>query len=118
MESKYTNGANGKSNGAHSSLTTTPLPASRKVYMEGTQDGVHVPFREISLTPMRGHNGHQPESSSSVLVYDTSGPYTDPADKHRYSSGARASPSAVDSCSAGFRGVVQGILGIWAAAGY
>ncbi len=33
-----------------SALTTTPFPASRKVYVQGTQAGVRVPMREISLT--------------------------------------------------------------------
>ncbi|MCH8818727.1 MAG: hypothetical protein IIB03_00210, partial [Acidobacteria bacterium] len=30
-------------------LTTTPLPASRKIYVEGSQPGVRVPMREITL---------------------------------------------------------------------
>src|SRR5438094_882813 len=45
-----------------------PLPASTKVFVDGTRDGVRVPMREIALT-----NGER------VTVYDTSGPYTDPA---------------------------------------
>ena len=44
-----------------------PLPASRKVRVQGLQPGVSVPMREIALT-----NGEK------VTVYDTSGPYTDP----------------------------------------
>ena len=35
---------------AESALTTTPFPASRKVYVQGTQAGVRVPMREIGLT--------------------------------------------------------------------
>ena len=49
-------------------LTRAPFPASNKVYLAGTQPGVQVPMREIALT-----NGER------VTVYDTSGPYTDPA---------------------------------------
>ena len=49
-------------------LTRDPLPASRKTMELGTMAGVSVPMREISLT-----NGE------TVTVYDTSGPYTDPA---------------------------------------
>ena len=49
-------------------LTRDPLPASRKTMEPGTMAGVSVPMREISLT-----NGE------TVTVYDTSGPYTDPA---------------------------------------
>ena len=48
-------------------LTRDPLPASRKVLQAGSQPGVAVPMREITLT-----NGE------AVTVYDTSGPYTDP----------------------------------------
>ena len=48
-------------------LTREPLPASRKVYVEGSHPGVRVPMREVSLT-----NGE------AVTLYDCSGPYTDP----------------------------------------
>ena len=48
-------------------LTREPLPASRKIYVPGTQAGVQVPMREIMQS-----NGE------AVTVYDTSGPYTDP----------------------------------------
>jgi phosphomethylpyrimidine synthase len=59
-------------------LTTTPFPASRKVYVEGKQAGVRVPMREITLTPTRSANGGPPVSNEPITVYDTSGPYTDP----------------------------------------
>ncbi|MGE0823205.1 MAG: phosphomethylpyrimidine synthase ThiC [Candidatus Binatia bacterium] len=64
-------------------LTTTPIPGSHKVYVEGTQPGVRVPFREIPLTKTSGHNEHansngSADTSASLWVYDTSGPYTDP----------------------------------------
>ncbi len=83
MQKKQLNGVNGKHvNGTTletpTGLTTEPLPASRKVYIEGTQSGVRVPFREISLTPAHATNGHQPAAPAPVRVYDTSGPYTDP----------------------------------------
>lgn len=48
-------------------LTREPLPASRKVYVEGSHPGVRVPMREVTLT-----NGE------AVTLYDCSGPYTDP----------------------------------------
>jgi phosphomethylpyrimidine synthase len=57
-------------------LTTTPFPASRKIYIEGTNSGVRVPMREISLTASSS-NGTDP-TRKTFLVYDTSGPYTDP----------------------------------------
>ena len=48
-------------------LTREPLPASRKVYVEGSHPGVRVPMREVALS-----NGE------CVTLYDCSGPYTDP----------------------------------------
>ena len=59
-------------------LTTTPLPASRKVYVEGSLPGVLVPMREITLTPTQAANGGPTTPNASVTVYDCSGPYTDP----------------------------------------
>ncbi|MBI3603631.1 MAG: phosphomethylpyrimidine synthase ThiC, partial [Nitrospirae bacterium] len=75
------NGSGGNHSGhgtGEPSLTTQPLPASKKVYVEGTLPGVRVPMREISLTPTRAANGGPPISNPPVTVYDTSGPYTDP----------------------------------------
>jgi phosphomethylpyrimidine synthase len=53
------------------------LPNSRKIYVQGTQAGVRVPFREIALNPTRNFNG-QVELNEPVRVYDTSGPWDDP----------------------------------------
>ncbi len=51
------------------SVTTGPLPASRKVYYNGDIfPDIRVPLREIMLSKGEG----------SVEVYDTSGPYSDP----------------------------------------
>ena len=69
---------NGNGQVSTSSLTTAPFPASRKVHVDGTR-GIRVPMREISLTPTRSANGGAPTANPSVTVYDTSGPYTDPA---------------------------------------
>jgi phosphomethylpyrimidine synthase len=72
--------ANGKGHGVLTSpLTTAPFPASRKIYVNGSQPGVRVPMREISLTPTRPMNGSGPIVNAPVTVYDTSGPYTDPS---------------------------------------
>jgi phosphomethylpyrimidine synthase len=54
-----------------------PLPGSRKVYVSGPGD-IRVPFREIALTPTRGLRS-EAEMNPPLRVYDTSGPYTDPA---------------------------------------
>ncbi len=51
------------------------FPASRKVYVPGSKNGVNVPFREITLTPTGGRFGQ--EENPPMRVYDTSGPYTD-----------------------------------------
>src|SRR6266700_2526339 len=53
-------------------VTTGPLPASRKIY--ATPDGapdLRVPLREIGLSEGSGE--------APLPVYDTSGPYSDPA---------------------------------------
>ncbi|HJY81633.1 MAG TPA: phosphomethylpyrimidine synthase ThiC [Candidatus Binatia bacterium] len=78
MKKNGLNRTNGENGSAQPRLTTTPLPASRKLYVEGTQPGVRVPFREISLTTTRSQNGHGGDEQTAVTVYDTSGPYTDP----------------------------------------
>ncbi|NOY84123.1 MAG: phosphomethylpyrimidine synthase ThiC, partial [Nitrospirae bacterium] len=59
-------------------LTTKPLPASRKVFVEGKQKGVRVPMREITLNPTKIGNNGQMEENPPLRIYDTSGPYTDP----------------------------------------
>lgn len=63
------------------------LPASRKVYVES--EGIRVPFREISLSPSREMDGTMVENSP-VRVYDTSGPWTDPEQKHDIRDGLSA----------------------------
>jgi phosphomethylpyrimidine synthase len=72
-----------------------PFPASRKVYVPGARPDVRVPMREIELSPTVVHGGPggnggphagAPAGAAAgtipnqpLLVYDTSGPYTDPA---------------------------------------
>ncbi len=66
-------------------ITTDPFPSASKVYVEGTLPGVRVPMREIRVAPTHTHQGRTVENPP-VTVYDTSGPYTDPAaeiDVHR-----------------------------------
>jgi len=59
-----------------SRITTDPLPASTKVYVPGhLHENVAVPFRRIAQGPTRTAAGEQP--NEALLVYDTSGPYTD-----------------------------------------
>ena len=49
---------------------------SKKVYIEGSSPDIQVPFREISISDTPSEFGA--EKNAPVLVYDTSGPYTDP----------------------------------------
>src|SRR5687767_11314317 len=56
----------------------TQLPNSKRIYIQGQQAGVNVPFREISQAQTRNFNGAL-EENPPVRVYDTSGPYGDPA---------------------------------------
>ena len=59
-----------------------PFPASRKIFVEGSDSSIRVAMREIQLTPtpVAGSDGEtRLEPNAPVRVYDTSGPYTDPA---------------------------------------
>ncbi|KMP32856.1 thiamine biosynthesis protein ThiC [Bacillus cereus] len=51
------------------------LPGSKKVYVDGPRTGMKVPMREIEQSETNG------VSNPPIRVYDTSGPYTDPAYK-------------------------------------
>jgi phosphomethylpyrimidine synthase len=61
-------------------ISTDPLPGSRKIYVEGTlHPDLRVPMRSIaqSSTPSRVPGGAD-QPNPDVVVYDTSGPFTDP----------------------------------------
>jgi len=53
-----------------------PFPNSRKIYIEGSRPDIRVPMREVSLSPTTTRTGL--EENPPILIYDTSGPYTDP----------------------------------------
>jgi len=59
------------------SAAVAPLPASRKIYVEGPRADVRVPMREIAQQDTPASFGA--EKNPPLAVYDTSGPYTDPA---------------------------------------
>ncbi|WP_338770712.1 phosphomethylpyrimidine synthase ThiC [Massilia sp. METH4] len=59
------------------SAAIAPLPNSRKIYVTGSRPDIRVPMREISQADTSASFGH--EVNPPVTVYDTSGPYTDPA---------------------------------------
>ncbi|OGA28285.1 MAG: phosphomethylpyrimidine synthase ThiC [Betaproteobacteria bacterium RIFCSPLOWO2_02_FULL_65_24] len=54
-----------------------PLPNSRKIYVSGSRPDLRVPMREIAQADTSASFGA--EKNPPVFVYDTSGPYTDPA---------------------------------------
>ncbi|MGH7817141.1 MAG: phosphomethylpyrimidine synthase ThiC, partial [Candidatus Binatia bacterium] len=61
-------------------ITIAPLPASEKVYVDSyPHPEVSVAMRAVTLS--NGHNGHGngDHANAPVMIYDTSGPYTDPS---------------------------------------
>lgn len=58
-------------------ITTEPISGSRKIYVPGKLHNIKVAMREITLSPTKLANG-KIEENPPVVVYDTSGPYTDP----------------------------------------
>ncbi|MBY7113673.1 phosphomethylpyrimidine synthase ThiC [Bacillus sp. 17RED48] len=60
------------------------LPGSKKVYVDGPRAGMKVPMREIEQSETNGI------PNSPIRVYDTSGPYTDPAYKVELEKGLQA----------------------------
>ncbi|MDQ2693760.1 MAG: phosphomethylpyrimidine synthase ThiC [Pseudomonadota bacterium] len=60
-----------------SDAVTKPFPNSRKIYVQGSRPDLRVPMREVALADTPASFGS--EKNPPVTVYDTSGPYTDPA---------------------------------------
>jgi phosphomethylpyrimidine synthase len=58
------------------SAAVAPLPASRKIHVQGSRGDIRVPMREIAQTDTPASMGA--ETNPPLAVYDTSGPYTDP----------------------------------------
>src|SRR6266850_2510283 len=56
----------------------TRFPNSRRIYVDGKQPGVRVPFREVDQNPTRNFN-RTLEDNPPVRVYDSSGPWGDPS---------------------------------------
>src|SRR5208282_4776015 len=54
------------------------FPSSRKVFIAGSRPDIRVSMREIALSPTRLPNGTE-VPNDPVRVYDTSGPWGDPA---------------------------------------
>ncbi len=65
-----------------STISTEPLAGSKKVYVQGELfPDIKVAMREISLNPSTRYNQftkqEEIKANPSLVVYDTSGPYTD-----------------------------------------
>ena len=54
-----------------------PFQASRKIYVAGSRHDLRVPMREIAQTPHH-HPPTGDRCNPSIVVYDSTGPYTDP----------------------------------------
>ena len=65
-----------------------PLPHSKKIYVTGSRGDVRVPMREIAQSDTPASFGA--EKNPPIVVYDTSGPYSDPAAKIDIRSGLPA----------------------------
>ncbi|HAT1578211.1 TPA: phosphomethylpyrimidine synthase ThiC [Raoultella ornithinolytica] len=62
-------------------LEGSAFPNSQRIYIQGSQDDIRVPMREIQLSPtLIGGDKENPryEDNEAIPVYDTSGPYGDP----------------------------------------
>ena len=55
----------------------SPLPNSRKIFIEGSRPDIRVPMREITQADTPTGFGGEP--NPPIFVYDCSGPYSDPA---------------------------------------
>jgi phosphomethylpyrimidine synthase len=60
-----------------SAEVTRPIPGSRKIHVQGSRADLRVPLREVLLADTPKVFGA--ERNLPFAVYDTSGPYTDPA---------------------------------------
>ena len=61
------------------SANNQPLPNSTRIYVGGSlHPSLRVPMREIALSPTKAFSGAL-EANEPVRVYDTSGPWGDPA---------------------------------------
>ncbi len=56
---------------------TSPIPGSRKIYVRGSRPDIRVPMREVTQADTPASIGV--EQNPPIPIYDTSGPYSDPA---------------------------------------
>ena len=61
-------------------LTLSPFPSSRKFYILGKNPSIQVPVREVSVSSQKSETlppTENPDLTTRIRFYDTSGPYTD-----------------------------------------
>jgi len=56
---------------------TRPFPNSTKIYVQGSRPDIRVPMRQVQQADTPASFGV--EKNPPITVYDTSGPYSDPA---------------------------------------
>src|SRR5436190_16697883 len=81
MSTAFKSASTGAAPGQFETRNSEPeaaLPNSRRVYVDGQQRAVRVPFREIDQNPTRNFK-NELEENPPLRVYDTSGPYGDPS---------------------------------------
>ncbi|MBV6753194.1 phosphomethylpyrimidine synthase ThiC [Pseudomonas chlororaphis] len=76
MSTKLKDAANLSDSAKVDEQSVQPFTRSQKIYVQGSRPDIRVPMREISLDITPTDFGG--EVNAPVLVYDTSGPYTDP----------------------------------------
>ncbi|MFN2309706.1 MAG: phosphomethylpyrimidine synthase ThiC [Gammaproteobacteria bacterium] len=55
---------------------TRPFTGSKKIYVQGSRPDLRVGMREVEQSSTHTHTA--PEQNPPIVIYDTSGPYTDP----------------------------------------
>ncbi|SFG53928.1 phosphomethylpyrimidine synthase ThiC [Pseudomonas sp. NFACC45] len=76
MTTKSKNATNLSDSAKVDEQSVQPFTRSQKIYVQGSRPDIRVPMREISLDVTPTDFGG--EINAPVVVYDTSGPYTDP----------------------------------------
>ena len=77
MTTKLKNASNLSESAQVDQQSVQPFTRSQKVYVQGSRPDILVPMREVSLDVTPTDFGG--EVNAPVLIYDTSGPYTDPS---------------------------------------
>ena len=77
MSTKPKNAINLSDSAKVDEQSVKPFTRSQKVYVQGSRPDILVPMREVSLDVTPTDFGG--EVNAPVLIYDTSGPYTDPS---------------------------------------